>query len=121
MAHGKLIISHPVSEETKQLPVGYSWTVLFWGCFPALFRQDWKHFGIMAGVLLAVAIFSGGLLSWIPLIVFSFIYNKMCVKDHLDKGWKIKDYMGSKSLAAVGYDLGYNIDKYMINSDTAKN
>ena len=120
MAHGKLIVTNPVTEEMKQIPVGYSWTTLFWGCFPALFRQDWKNFAIIAGVIFAIGVFSAGALSWIPLIVFSFIHNKMCVKDHLDKGWKIKDYMGSKSLAAVGYDVGYNLDRYMVDAPKSK-
>lgn len=120
MAHGKLIVTNPITEEMKQLPTGFSWTTLFWGCFPALFRQDWINFAIIAGVIFAITVFSGGTLSFIPLIAFSFFYNKMCIKGHLDKGWKIKDYLGSKSLAAVGYDVGYNLDKFMVDTPKSK-
>jgi len=115
MAHGTLTVVNPVSDEVKNLPVGYSWTVLFWGCFPALFRQDWVNFGIMAGVIFAVAVITVGTLSFIPLIVFSFIYNKMCLKRHLDSGWKIKGYVGTKTFDAAQADVGYNLEKYMVN------
>ena len=111
MAHGTVTVIHPVSEQVKILPVGYAWTILFWGCFPALFRQDWKNFGIMAAVLVITGFL---LIAFIPLIVFSFIYNdKMCLKDHLDSGWKIKHYYGSQNLEMVGAKLGYNLKKYM--------
>lgn len=114
MAHGTVTLVNPVSEQTKNLPVGYSWTVLLFGCFPALFRQDWKNFGIMLAILLV----SGFLMvAFIPLIVFSFIYNdKMCLKDLLDSGWKIKGYSGKKSLDTVAESTGYNLKKYMLET-----
>jgi len=111
MAHGKVILVNPHTEEVKTIPVGFSWTVLFWGCFPALFRQDWMNFGIMAGTLLVSAFL---FVAFIPLIVFSFIYNdKMCLKSLLNDGWKIKSYYGKKNLDAVGNSVGYNLDKFM--------
>lgn len=112
MAHGHVTITNPVTDEIKTIPVGYSWTVLFWGCFPALFRQDWKNFAILAGVLLVASLF---FVTIIPLIIFSFIYNdKMCLKDYLEKGWKIKNYYGTKSLDAVSEGVGYKLDKFML-------
>lgn len=111
MAHGSVTLINPTTDELKVVPVGFSWTVLFWGCFPALFRQDWKNFGIMAGTLVVSGLL---LIAFIPLVVFAFIYNdKMCVKDLLNSGWKIKGYAGSKTLQAVGQSVGYNLDKFM--------
>ena len=90
--------------------------MLFWGCFPALFRSDWKNFAINAGVILVMSLIA---LPFIPLIVFSFIYNeKMCLKDHLDSGWKITGYNGTKSLDIVAGKLGYNLKKYMYTENT---
>lgn len=110
MAHGTVSLINPTTDEVKNVPVGYSWTVLFWGCFPALFRQDWKNFGILAATLI---ISSFLFLAFIPLIIFSIMYNdKMCLKDLLDKGWKITGYNGSKSLVIVGQSVGYNLDKF---------
>lgn len=72
--------------EIKSAPVGFSWTVFFFGGWPALFRQDW-----MWGVILILAniftyCFAG--------LVFSFFYNKMYIKSLIDKGYKIKDMPG---------------------------
>lgn len=112
MAHGTVTLVNPVSDEVKSVPVGYSWTVLFWGCFPALFRQDWKNFAIMAATLVIASLFMVG---FIPLIIFSFIYNdKMCLRGYLDTGWKIKGYTGSKNLDAVSVSSGYNLQKFTI-------
>ncbi len=113
MAHGNVVVVNTSTDEIKSVPVGFSWTVLFWGCFPALFRQDWKNFGIMAGTLVVSGLL---LIAFIPLVVFAFIYNdKMCLKDLLNNGWKIKEYTGSKSLNVVGQSVGYNLDKFMLN------
>jgi hypothetical protein len=111
MAHGTVWVKNPQTEEIKGIPVGFAWTVLFWGCFPALFRQDWKHFAIMGATLFITSLM---LIAFIPLIVFAFIYNdKMCLKDLLNKGWKITSYNGSKTLQVVGQSVGYNLDKFM--------
>lgn len=118
MAHGNVIVVNPVTEQVKQLPVGYSWTVLFFGFFPTLFRQDWKNAAIVGGILVVTGMF---FMAWVPLIIFSFIYNdKMCLKDHLDNGWKIRDYIGKKSLTEVSYSLGYNLDKFMVDTPKSK-
>lgn len=112
MAHGTVTLVNPVTEEIKTVPTGYSWTVLFWGCFPALFRQDWKNFGILAATLLISGMFG---IAIIPLIIFSFMYNdKMCLKDLLNTGWKIKGYIGTKSLDHVSSSVGFRLDKFMM-------
>jgi hypothetical protein len=113
MAHGTITLINPQTEEIKLAPVGYSWTTLCWGFFPTLFRQDWKNAAIIFGVLLATSFFFA---SWIALIVFSFIYNdKMHLKDKLNSGWKIKSYVGSKSIEIVGQSVGYNLEKFMVD------
>lgn len=112
MAHGSVTLVNPTSEQIKVVPVGYSWTVLFFGCFPALFRQDWKNFAIMFATLFVTGLF---FIAFIPLIVFSFVYNdKMCLTNLLDAGWKIKGYTGTKSLDVVTQSTGYNLQKYMM-------
>lgn len=111
MAHGTVVIINPITEERKIIPVGFSWTVLFWGCFPALFRQDWKNFAIILVTLLLTGLM---FIAFIPLVIFAFIYNdKMCLKDALNDGWKIQRYSGKKSLDAVSATVGYNLDKFM--------
>lgn len=82
MAFDRLILKNPNTGEMKKAPVGYSWTTLFFGFFPALFRADWKW---------AIIIFLVNLVTWgFAAIVFSFIYNKLHIKELIfSKGFKV--------------------------------
>jgi hypothetical protein len=118
MAHGNVKLVNPATDETKMAPVGFSWTVLFFGVFPALFRLDWKNLAIMAGVIFGAAIITAGIGGWIAMVIFAFIYNdKMHLKGLLNKGFKIKGYSGSKSLGDVENAVGMSLDKVMLNTE----
>lgn len=69
----------------KVAPVGFSWTVLLFGWFPTLFRQDYKWFLIMLGSTLILDTIGLGLLVG---IAFSFFYNKLYIEDLLREGYK---------------------------------
>lgn len=79
MAHATIYLTNGV--EVKKAPVGFSWTVLLFGGWPPLFRQDWL-WGI---VLLIACIFTWGIAG----IVCSFFYNKVYIKSLIDKGYTI--------------------------------
>ena len=83
MAFSTLNLKHPEYEVVKQAPVGFSWTVFFFGFFPPLFRGDWK-WGI---IILVAALCTFG----ISTLVFMFIYNKLYVKSLLDSGYTSVD------------------------------
>ncbi|MFD0713014.1 DUF2628 domain-containing protein [Paenibacillus sp. GCM10027626] len=72
----------------KDVKVGFSWTTLFFGFFPALFRGDLKWAVIMFIASTVFAIFTLGLGAWIPGIIFSFIYNKMYIRELMEKGYR---------------------------------
>jgi hypothetical protein len=80
MAYTHINFEHPATGELRRAPVGFSWTVLFFGCFPALFRSDWKWFAIM----LLIAMLTWG----VSFLVFMFIYNKLYIKELIGKGYK---------------------------------
>ena len=78
----------------KQVKVGFSWTMLFFGIFVPLIRGDFKWFGIT----LLVALLTSGI-SW---FVFPFLYNKLYIKDLLAAGWMPADEVSSNILTAKG-------------------
>lgn len=81
MAYATIIFHHPQTGRLKQAPVGFSWTTLFFGFFPALFRGHW------VGVLIMVLIgFVSVGLAW---LVFPFIYNRLYIRHLLGEGFKL--------------------------------
>ena len=75
---------------TKEAPVGFSWTTLFFGFFPALIRNDLKW---------AIIIFAATLITFgFATIVFAFIYNRLYIESLVEKGFKVKNYSGNKVL-----------------------
>ena len=57
--------------------------MLFFGIFVPLCRGDWKWFLI----ILVANLFTYGLAS----VVFAFVYNKIYIKDLLEKGYKFQE------------------------------
>ena len=82
MAFTSIIFENPNTNVIKEAPVGFSWTTLFFGFFPALFRADWKW----AVILLILQIITFGMSG----LVFMFIYNKLYTKDLINSGFKAK-------------------------------
>ncbi|MCR6109838.1 DUF2628 domain-containing protein [Bacillus sp. A301a_S52] len=86
----------------KEVKVGFSWTTLFFGFFPALFRGDLKWATILFIITLVVGIATVGFGAWVPGVVFSFVYNKLFIKDLLDKGYKPANDASQQALHVRG-------------------
>lgn len=96
MAYTTVYLSNGV--ELKKAPVGYSWTTLFFGGWPAMFRQDW---------LWGICLIIGCVLTYgIAGIVCSFFYNKVYIKALIAKGYKFKEIPGVSEEQLKSY-LGY--------------
>jgi len=78
----------------KNVKIGFSWTTFFFSFFPALFRGDIKW----ALIMFVVDCITMGI-SW---IVFPFIYNKIYIKDLLEKGYVPADENVKNELKARG-------------------
>ncbi|UZJ79603.1 hypothetical protein [Fictibacillus sp. KU28468] len=86
----------------KEVKIGFSWTTFFFGFFPALFRGDLKWAAIMFITGALAAVFTFGFGAWIPGIIFSFVYNKINIKDLLEKGYRPSDEQTQSELQARG-------------------
>lgn len=85
---------------TKEVKSGFSWTTFFFGFFPALIRGDLKWAIIMFIIAAVVGSFTFGLGAWIPGIIFSFVYNKIYIKELLEKGYQPADENAKSVLIA---------------------
>lgn len=77
------MLKHPQTGILKKGFYGFSWTTLFFGGFPALFRGD-----IIIGLIVIVlALLTGGISS----IIWSFVYNKRYTLNLLEQGYEFYD------------------------------
>ena len=100
MAFTSIMFENPHTGAIKEAPVGFSWTTLFFGFFPALFRGDWKW----AIIQLLIALFTAGLSG----LVFMFIYNKLYIEELIGSGYKAKSISSGDMNFAAG-KLGIQI------------
>ncbi|MXN74857.1 hypothetical protein GR157_08885 [Burkholderia sp. 4701] len=89
MAHSNIVFKHPTFGTVKNAPVGFSWTTLIFGFFPALLRGDFKWAAINFAVTSGVALVTAGFGTIIPWIVFAVIYNKLYVRELATKGYLV--------------------------------
>lgn len=82
MAHSVITVTNGL--DIKKVPIGFSWTTLFFGLFVPLIRMDWLWVVIM--------LVSGALSYGLIPIVLSFFYNKIYAKNLFNKGYAV---MGS--------------------------
>lgn len=81
----------------KEVPVGFSWTMFFFGPLVPLFRGDIKWTIIYLLVVLVTLPLYG-----IGCIVLPFIYNKQYLLGLFERGYKPADEESRKILIAKG-------------------
>ena len=95
-----VMLKHKDTGMMKEAPIGISITTVLFGLFVPLFRGDIK--GALIGFIFAW-------LAWLPgNIIFSFIYNKMYIKDLLMKGFIPADDMAKNMLMLKGIHFSQN-------------
>jgi len=75
-------------DNVKEIKLGFSWTMFFFGVFVPLVRGDWKYFFIITGVALVLTIISMGFLGGLTQLVFCFVYNKLYARDLYEQGYR---------------------------------
>lgn len=104
MATATLILEHYLTKRQIQAPIGFSWTVLFFGPCPALFRSDWSGFFLM----LVWTIITGGY----SRIYFMFTYNRAYLMKRIGKGYRA--ISGTQPIENISAFVGYPIPEAKI-------
>lgn len=73
--------------EIKQVKVGYSWTVFFWGFLPSLFRKDWLGALVIFVLNLFVSYLVGSYGLLVADAIIGALYNKNYISRLLHDGY----------------------------------
>ena len=96
----KVNMKHKETGLVKNGFIGFSWTTLLFGAFPALFRGDFLTFMGVFVVLLIVSAFTAGIGGLMLAIVWSFMYNKYYTTKLVEQGYEFCD-SEEKNLSAA--------------------
>ena len=99
MEFRKVSFTNPMTGQMRRAPIGFSFTVLFFGCFPPLFRGDFKWAFIMAALFF--------LTFGISHFIFMFIYNKLYITDLVNQGFKVTQ--GEANINYLSKRVGFNL------------
>jgi hypothetical protein len=101
-------LKNPATGLTKTGYFGFSWTTLFFGFFPALFRGDFITFigGFAVAVILGLMTMGVGL--FLIGFVWAFMYNKYYTRKLLEKGYVLNGSPDVNRRAAEA--LGVSLD-----------
>ena len=86
----------------KECATGYSWTTFFFGAFVPLVRGDLKWAGILFALCLLAGILTMGFGAFLVPPIFAVFYNKVYIKDLVEKGYAPTDEAGKLFLIGNG-------------------
>ena len=95
MKSAKIILKHQNTNVIKKCKVGFSWTSLFFGFFVPVVRGD-----VLWGILSLLLDISTGFIFW---LIFPIIYNKIYIKNLLEKGYIPADDYSRNILIQKGW------------------
>ncbi|MFL6676245.1 MAG: hypothetical protein ACJ8LG_23510 [Massilia sp.] len=91
---------HKESGIVKDGYYGFSWTTLFFGFFPALFRGDFITFigGFVISIIIAIVTWGVG--AFFIGLVWAFMYNKYYTRKLIERGYVLAGSEGENAMAA---------------------
>lgn len=99
MQKAKLILKDHRNGLIKSAPIGFSWTVFFFGFLVPLYRKDW----LWTFIMLAVEIPTFGFAS----IIFAFFYNKIYARKLFRRGYTFFSLYGNLDRTTLNHYLKY--------------
>ena len=106
----KIKMENPRTGETATGFYGFSWTTLFFGAFPALFRKDFITFIGVFIVLAILAVFTVGIGATVAMFIWAFMYNKYYTVNLVKKGFYFAATHTENELAASKLGLRLNAE-----------
>ena len=97
-----IILKHKDTGVVKECVPGFSWTSLFFGPFVPLLRGDIKWAAIVFAVCALIGLCTYGIGSIFVTPVFAYFYNKIYIKDLVEKGYTYIDEAGKYYLVSNG-------------------
>ncbi len=91
-----IALRNPETNLTERAFRGFSWTTLFFGPFPALFRGDLVTFLMVCAVEFVVACFTFGLGAWVFSLAWAFYYNEYHARKLVAKGYLVEADIAAK-------------------------
>ncbi|MBQ7198658.1 MAG: hypothetical protein IJS29_05290 [Selenomonadaceae bacterium] len=82
-----IVLKHKESGLMKECVTGFSWTTFFFGLFVPLIRGDLKWAAILFALSLLVGALTFGIGAIVVNIVFSFVYNKIYIRNLMTRGF----------------------------------
>ena len=111
MAFDTAILQNPNTGQIKEAPIGFSWTMFFFGIFPPLFRGDWKWFCIILGLGLLFGLATFGLLGGLPGFVGAFVWNKSYLTGLIEKGYRVKGLASGGDISRLDAIAGFEVPR----------
>lgn len=114
MAFDTAYLENPRTGQLRSAPIGFSWTMLFFGFFPPMFRGDWKAFAIVLLGGIFLALISVGLLGWVPGLVGAFIWNKSYLNRLVADGFQLRSTQ-SGNLDRIDSEVGFQVPRTQVS------
>ena len=80
---------------------GFSWTTLFFGSFPALFRGDFLTFMGFFVIYVILVVTTFGIGAFVACVAWAFFYNGYYTKKLLERGYVFSDVETVNNLARM--------------------
>jgi hypothetical protein len=101
-----VMLKHRGSGLLRKGFIGFSWTTLFFGMFPALFRGDFLTFVAAFVVLAILGVMTVGIGSGLAMFVWAFFYNSYYTRRLLERGYDLDDSEHTMRLARLRLGIG---------------
>ena len=99
-------LKHRTSNLIAKSYLGFSWTSLFFGPWPLLFRGQWGFFLIFIAVYIIAGVFTFGIGSVVLAIVWAFYFNKWHMRRLLENGYAIDETQSASVIAQAKAQAG---------------